>query len=207
MNKQKNVTFSIPVEDAAYSGFAPDSEITIHAGEGVLMVTPKEMTVLQAALAAMALIEVACTLIGGIKDACGECGERRCADSCPFVDTSSISFAPPQAAGLTHSAVSPLPTKPKGRLCGGPGVPGKCPYWDAEPEVELSDSARKQMGIPLDAKLQLLPDEGEGLVCAADYDHDITDIPAQVLAALDMAGVCRGRLDEAIMNNEVICHG
>ena len=120
MNKQKNVTFSIPVEDAAYSGFAPDSEITIHAGEGVLMVTPKEMTVLQAAQATMALIEVACTLISGIKDACGECGERRCADSCPFVDTSSISFAPPQAAGLTHSAVSPLPTKPKGRLCGGP---------------------------------------------------------------------------------------
>lgn len=174
MNKQKNVTFSIPVEDAAYSGFAPDSEITIHAGEGVLMVTPKEMTVLQAAQAIMALIEVACTLIGGIKDACGECGERRCADSCPY---------------------GPLEE------------PGKCPYWDAEPEVELSDSARKQMGIPLDAKLQLLPDEGEGLVCAADYDHDITDIPAQVLAALDMAGVCRGRLDEAVMNNEVICHG
>ena len=32
---------------------------------------------------------------------------------CPFhlVDTSSISFAPPQAAGLIHSAVPPLPTK------------------------------------------------------------------------------------------------
>ena len=77
MNKQKNVTFSIPMEDAAYSGFAPDSEITIHAGEGVLMVTPKEMTVLQATQAAMALIEAACTLIGGIKDTCGECGALR----------------------------------------------------------------------------------------------------------------------------------
>ena len=85
--------------------------------------------------------------------------------------------------------------------------PGKCPFWDAEPEVELSDSAREALGIPKDAKLQLLPDEGEGLVCAADYDHDITDIPAQVLAALDYAGVCRGRLDEAVMNNEVIRHG
>ena len=49
----------------------------------------------------------------------------------------------------------------------------------------------------------LCPDE----VCAADYEHDITDIPAQVLAALDLAGVCRGRLDESVMNGEVICHG
>lgn len=120
MNKQKNVTFSIPVEDAEYCGLTPDGEITIHAGEGVLMVTPKEMTVLQAALATRSLIEVACTLIGGIRKTCGKCVERRCADSCPFVDTSSTSFAPPQAAGLTHSAVSPLPTKPEGRLCGGP---------------------------------------------------------------------------------------
>ena len=80
-------------------------------------------------------------------------------------------------------------------------------YWDAEPEVELSDSAREALGIPKNAKLMLLPDVGEGLVCAADYEHDITDIPAQVLAALDYAGVCRGRLDEAVMNNEVIRHG
>ncbi len=207
MNKQKNVTISIPVEDAEYCGLTPDGEVTIHAGENVLMVTPKEMTVLQVALATRSLIEVACTLIGGIRKTCGKCVERRCADSCPFVDTSSTSFAPPQAAGLTHSAVSPLPTKPEGRLCGGPGVPGKCPFWDAEPEVTLSDSAREALGIPKDAKLMLLPDVGEGLVTVADYDHDIADIPAQVLAALDYAGVCRGRLDEAVMNNEVIRHG
>lgn len=174
MNKQKNVTISIPVEDAAYSGFAPDSEITIHAGEGVLTVMPKEMTVLQAAQATMALIEVACTLIGGIRKTCGKCQERRCASSCPY---------------------GPLEE------------PGKCPFWDAEPEVTLSDSARETLGIPKDAKLMLLPDVGEGLVTVADYDHDITDIPAQVLAALDYAGVCRGRLDEAVMNNEVIRHG
>lgn len=174
MNKQKNVTISIPVEDAEYCGLTPDGEVTIHAGENVLMVTPKEMTVLQAALATRSLIEVACTLIGGIRKTCGKCQERRCADSCPY---------------------GPLEE------------PGKCPFWDAEPEVTLSDSAREALGIPKDAKLQLLPDEGEGLVCAADYEHDITDIPAQVLAALDYAGVCRGRLDEAVMNNEVIRHG
>ena len=174
MKKSKNVTVSIPLEDAEYSGFAPDSEVTIHAGENVLVVTPKEMTVLQAALAMRSLIEVTGHLIGGIRKTCGECGDRRPGDGCPY---------------------GPLEE------------PGKCPYWDAEPEVTLSDSAREELGIPKDSKLMLLPDVCEGLVCAADYDHDIADIPAQVLDALDLAGVCRGRLDEAVMNNEVIYHG
>ena len=73
--------------------------------------------------------------------------------------------------------------------------------------MTLSDSAREELGIPKDAKLMLLPDVGEGLVTTADYDHDISDIPPEVLAALDLAGVCRGRLDEAVMNDEVIRHG
>lgn len=196
MNKTKTVSFAVPLEAAEHSGFAPDGEFTLHAGESLLAMTPREMTALQAAQAIGVLTQVAADLIASLKDACGECGERRCAGTCPYVDTSSTSFAPPQAAGLTHSAVSPFPS-----------VPGKCPYWDTEPEVALSDSAREKLGIPKDAKLQLLPDEGEGLVCAADYEHDITDIPAQVLAALDLAGVCRGRLDESVMNGEVICHG
>ena len=37
-----------------------------------------------------------------------------------LVDASSISFALPQAAELTHSAASPLPTKPKGGFAGSP---------------------------------------------------------------------------------------
>ncbi len=37
-----------------------------------------------------------------------------------FVEASSVSLAPPQAGELVHSAASPLPTKPGGRLCGGP---------------------------------------------------------------------------------------
>ena len=46
---------------------------------------------------------------------CGKCAVQR-----DFVAASFISFAPPQAAGLTHSAAAPLPTKPEGRLCGAP---------------------------------------------------------------------------------------
>ena len=86
--------------------------------------------------------------------------------------------------------------------------PGKCPYEDMDgPEVELSDAARRELGIPLDAKLQLFPDEGEGLVCAADYRHDITDVPESIRPLLSMAGICPGKLDELIMDEEEIWHG
>ena len=45
------------------------------------------------------------------------------------VGTSFISFAPPQAAGLTHSAAPPLPTKAEDRFCGGPFLrPSPGPY-------------------------------------------------------------------------------
>ena len=75
------------------------------------------------------------------------------------------------------------------------------------PEVELSDTARRAMGIPLDVKLQFFPDEGEGLVCAADYKHDITDVPEDILPLLAMSGICTGKLDELIMNEKVVWHG
>ena len=89
-------------------------------------------------------------------------------------------------------------------VCG----PGHCPYEDMDgPEVELSPSARRKLGIAPDAKLELLPDEGEGLVCAADYAHDITDVPKNVLPLLSMCGVCPGRLDELIMDGVEVCHG
>ena len=37
-----------------------------------------------------------------------------------LVGASSVSLAPPQAAGLTHSAAPPLPTKPEGGFAGAP---------------------------------------------------------------------------------------
>ena len=81
----------------------------------------------------------------------------------------------------------------------------ECPYEDG-PEVELSDAARKLMGIPLDAKLELFPDDGEGLVCVADYKHDITDVPENAMELFTMAGVCPGKLDELIMGEVEVWH-
>ena len=41
-------------------------------------------------------------------------------DELPRVVASSVSFAPPQAARLSHSAAPPFPTKPKGGFAGTP---------------------------------------------------------------------------------------
>ena len=92
-----------------------------------------------------------------------------------------------------------------------------CPYEDSRmdncpfetvtgPGVTLTDDARRDMGIPLDAKLELFPDEGEGLVCAADYEHDITDVPEGIRTMLVLNGVCLGRLDEVIMGEKEVWH-
>ena len=85
---------------------------------------------------------------------------------------------------------------------------GECPYAAVTgPGVTLTDDARRAMGIPLDAKLELFPDEGEGLVCATEYEHDITDVPVDIRAVLAASGVCLGRLDEVIMAEKEVWHG
>lgn len=90
---------------------------------------------------------------------------------------------------------------------GGVGGPGECPYGDAaEPDVTVSAAAREQMGIPPDAKLELLPDEGEGLIVAADYKHDITDVPESVRELFSTVGVCPGRLDQLLMDEVEVWH-
>ena len=83
----------------------------------------------------------------------------------------------------------------------------KCPFETVTgPGVALTDDARRDMGIPLDAKLELFPDDGEGLVCAAEYKHDITDVPEGIRTMLVLSGVCLGRLDEVIMGEQEVWH-
>lgn len=85
-NHQRNVTFSVPADMAVESGFAPDCEVTIHAGENLLAVVPQEMTAIQLVRALSSLTAVSCELIHALRAACGECG--RCQDGCPFEDAS-----------------------------------------------------------------------------------------------------------------------
>ena len=73
--------------------------------------------------------------------------------------------------------------------------------------VTVDAGARAEAGIPRDAKLEVFVDEGEMLVTAADYEHDITDVPENVRELLSLLGVCPGHLDDLIQGGEVIRHG
>ena len=141
------------------------------------MVLPERMTALEAVNTVNMLTAFTTELIELLRDACGSCEEQM-----------------EQEEGCC----------PFGGVCD----PDECPYEDMDgPEVELSDAARRAMGIPLDVKLEFFPDEGEGLVCAADYKHDITDVPEDILPLLAMSGICPGKLDELIMDEKEVWHG
>lgn len=83
--------------------------------------------------------------------------------------------------------------------------PERCPLKNMKGHgVTVDDAAREEAGIPLDAKLEVFVDEGEMLVTAADYEHDITDVPPVVRQALALAGICPGHLDNLITSEEII---
>ena len=113
---------------------------------------------------------------------CAMCVGQASALEC--VDTSSISFAPPQAAGLTHSAVSPLPTKPEGRLC---GAPMRAQRSGSHGERRGKEA---QWGIP------------EGCFPRSGLCPD--DVPPTARMVLTLAGICPGHLEELLMSEEII---
>ena len=49
-------------------------------------------------------------------------------------------------------------------------------------------------------------DEGSGVitVCETFYDHDLSDIPAELLEALRKSGCCLSALEDALMDDDVI---
>ena len=167
----------IPSQTLELCQLRPESPLSLCAGKNTLVVIPERMTAMEAVNAINVLTGLASDLIEALQATCGTCEERKKGDD-----------------GYC----------PFADTCD----PDECPYADVNgPDVILSDSARKQMGIPLDAKLELLPDEGEGLVVAADYDHDITDVPENMRALFAMARVCPGKLDELLMDETEVWHG
>ncbi len=70
--------------------------------------------------------------------------------------------------------------------------------------VTLTDGVRNAAGIPLDAKLEVFVDEGEVMIAAADYEHDLTDVPPAAREVLSLAGICPARLDYLLMTGEII---
>ena len=65
-------------------------------------------------------------------------------------------------------------------------------------EVDLPDYLREEAGIPEKAKLFVSVDEEEHTVTIseADYNHDLRDVPEEVLEMFRGAEVCVGELEE-----------
>ncbi len=92
---------------------------------------------------------------------------------------------------------------------GGPcdGCGGECPFEGGEDyDIDLPDYLREEAGIPADAKLCAYVNEDENLVtiAAADYEHDLRDVPPHLLELLDQCGVCLGELEERIILEDVV---
>ena len=82
----------------------------------------------------------------------------------------------------------------------------ECAYRDKSiaelirPAVVVPDWARQDAGLAGDAKLDCYVDEdsGEISVCEADYEHDLSDVPPELLFALHQSGCCLSALEDAI---------
>ena len=74
------------------------------------------------------------------------------------------------------------------------------------PSVTVPDWAREEADIAPDAKLDCHVDEGSGVitVCETFYDHDLSDIPAELLEVLRKSGCCLSVLEDMLMDDDVI---
>ena len=88
----------------------------------------------------------------------------------------------------------------------------ECAYRDKSitelirPAVVVPDWARQDAGLAGDAKLDCYVDEdsSEISVCEADYEHDLSDVPPELLLALHQCGCCLSALEDALMEDNVI---
>ena len=93
-----------------------------------------------------------------------------------------------------------------------PNCSEKCAYRDRSitelirPAVVVPDWARQDAGLAGDAKLDCYVDEDthELTVVEADYAHDLSDVPPELLFALHQSGCCLSALEDALMEDDVI---
>ena len=72
--------------------------------------------------------------------------------------------------------------------------------------MDLPDYLREEAGIPKNAKLWASADEETHTVtiCEADYDHDLRDVPAEVLEMFRESGICVGELEERLILGDTV---
>ena len=91
--------------------------------------------------------------------------------------------------------------------CEENGVEDGCPLLAFEEvDIALPDDLRREAGIPEGAKLCAAVDEEEHTVAifAADYDHDLRDLPPETLEMFTAANVCLGELEERLIVGDIV---
>lgn len=91
-------------------------------------------------------------------------------------------------------------------------APGICERCDCSAETEdavsikLPEFILEDAGIPKDAKLCAYTNEdsGEVTVVEAEYKHDLSDVPKDILQVLKAMGVCMAGLNKRLMSEEII---
>ena len=84
---------------------------------------------------------------------------------------------------------------------------GICPFKGLlDNPITLPDDLREEAGIPKDAKLCSYVDEEENavIITAAEYDHDLTDVPDMFLEMFSAANVCLGALDDILIEGNIV---
>ena len=94
------------------------------------------------------------------------------------------------------------------KVCGFcDGCDGECPFGAFEyDDITLPDDLREEAGIPAGAKLCAYVDEEENTVtiCEAGYDHDLRDVPPNLVELFANIGVCLGELEERLMVGDTV---
>lgn len=72
--------------------------------------------------------------------------------------------------------------------------------------IKLPEFILEDAGIPKDAKLCAYTSEnsGEVTVVEAEYKHDLSDVPKDILQVLKALGVCMAGLNKRLMSEEII---
>ncbi len=73
-------------------------------------------------------------------------------------------------------------------------------------DIKLPKWALDEIGVETEAKLDIFVDEENGQIVLEpkEYDHDLSDISAEMKQQLSDMGVCLGDLEESIIVEEII---
>lgn len=89
------------------------------------------------------------------------------------------------------------------------GTDGRCECFEEVEEavnIKLPDFLLEEAGIPKDAKLCACTEENSGVVkvMEAEYKHDLSDVPEDVLQKLKSLGVSLSKLNKSLMSEEIV---